>query len=166
LHSISPEIQIDYFDNLDFNSNTVIYSQYSAAQRNNCWDSHLRGVGPPPLKTQDGWLVLYHAMDKRDPHKYKLGAMMLDYNNPTKILYRSTHPILEPSQTYEWNGHKGGVVYSCGAVVFAGKLFIYYGAADTVTCVATADFNDFLSKLKSCRFGKNRAAECLVTIVE
>jgi predicted GH43/DUF377 family glycosyl hydrolase len=92
--------------------------------------------------------VLYHAIDVRDPGRYKLGAMLLDLNNPTKILYRSQAPILEPDFDYENNGFKSGVIYSCGAVVKDGELYVYYGGGDSVTCVAMANLATFLRELK------------------
>lgn len=148
LHSISPKILVDYFDNLDtLDDRSYIKSHYGQIADNGQWDSWVRGAGPPPIKTAHGWLLLYHAMDKTDPNRYKLGAMILDKDDPTHILYRSKEPILEPDEPYENEGHKAGVIYSCGAVVIKGKLFIYYGGADTVVCVATADLETFLDKL-------------------
>lgn len=147
LHSISPDILIDYFESLNFDGKTFIKSchgQEARDTKNGRWDSRVRGVGPPPIKTKDGWLVIYHAIDDKDPSKYKLGAMILDYKNPQHVLYRSAKPILEPDERYENEGFKGGIVYSCGAVVVGGTLFVYYGGADTVSCVATADLNEFL----------------------
>lgn len=148
LHSISPDILVDYFDNLEFDGKTYIKSYYNSEGRRGYWDSKVRGVGPPPIKTKDGWLILYHAIDDLDPGRYKMGAMILDYNDPTKVLYRSDQPILEPEERYENEGFKAGVVYSCGAVVIEGELFVYYGGADTVICVATANLNEFLEGLK------------------
>ena len=58
-----------------------------------CWDNQLRGIGPPPIETKDGWLVFYHAMDSRDPNRYKIGAMMLDKNDPSKILLTSASAL-------------------------------------------------------------------------
>ena len=149
LHSISPKIQIDYFDDLEFNNYTPIKSFHSFGSRENCWDNMVRGAGPPPIETKDGWLVIYHAMSNKDSHKYKLGAMILDYDDPTKIVYRSSCPILEPDAKYENEGFKPGIVYACGAAVIGDRLFVYYGGADTVTCVASADLNQFLDKLKT-----------------
>lgn len=148
LHSISPKILVDYFDNLDtFDDHPYIKSHYAQSARSKQWDNWVRGAGPPPIKTEHGWLLLYHAMDESDPNRYKLGAMILDKNDPTKILHRSKKPILEPDEPYENEGHKAGVIYSCGAVVIKDKLFVYYGGADTVVCVATADLETFLSTL-------------------
>ena len=148
LHSISPKILVDYFDNLDtFDDHPYIKSHHSQTANKGQWDNWVRGAGPPPIKTKYGWLLLYHAMDESDPNRYKLGAMILDNNDPTKILYRSKKPILEPDESYENEGHKAGVIYSCGAVVIKNKLFVYYGGADTVVCVATADLEIFLNTL-------------------
>jgi predicted GH43/DUF377 family glycosyl hydrolase len=149
LHSISPNILIDYFDNLDSDESFYVKSHYSSSQRDAHWDTWVRGIGPPPIKTNEGWLVLYHAMDKRDPNRYKIGAMLLDTNDPTKILYRSASPLLEPDANYENEGFKPGVIYSCGAVVMNETLYVYYGAADSVVCVATADLNQLLEQLKN-----------------
>ncbi|MGI6297276.1 MAG: glycosidase [Minisyncoccales bacterium] len=148
LHSISPNIQIDYFDSLDeLDGKTFIKSSYSRSYIKDGWEAYFRGVGPSPIKTSKGWLVLYHAEDKKDTSKYKLGAMILDLKDPTKILYRAKQPVLEPSLPYENNGFKSGIVYSCGAVVIDDTLFVYYGGADTVVCVATANLEEFIEPL-------------------
>jgi beta-1,2-mannobiose phosphorylase / 1,2-beta-oligomannan phosphorylase len=150
LHSISPEILVDYFDTLDEleGGERVIQSGRTIILRKGSWDSWIRGAGPPPIKTDLGWLLFYHAMDMKDPNRYKLGAMILDANDPTKILYRSQSPILEPDFSYENSGFKSGVVYSCGAVVKDGELYVYYGGGDSVTCVAMARLDRFLDDLK------------------
>ena len=86
-------------------------------------------------------------MDHRNPDRYKMGAMLLDLKNPTKILHRSNSPILEPEEDYENNGHKWGVIYSCGAVVKKGELFVYYGGADKFVCVASIKLEELISDL-------------------
>jgi predicted GH43/DUF377 family glycosyl hydrolase len=146
LHSITPKISIEYIDNLN-SEKLVIESMKLPGNDDNRWDNIMRGAGAPPLKTKYGWLVLYHAMDKRDPNKYKVGAMILDHNDPTKILFRCKHPILEPIANYENHGAKSGVVYVCGAVIKEDTLFVYYGGADSVVCVATEDVSNFLGDL-------------------
>lgn len=160
LHSISPELLIDYFDSLNFNGQ-FINSHYAPQVNENGWEAYSRGAGPSPIKTDKGWLLLYHAVDKKEPAKYKLGAMILDHNDPRKILYRAKEPVLEPDTVYENDGFKGGIVYSCGAVVIKGKLFVYYGGADTVTCVATADLNDFVNQLTETEKPKLKKASFL-----
>jgi len=146
LHSLSPEIQIDYFDSLDFDGKTFIDSYWEWKLRENCWDMYIRGVGSSPIKTRDGWLLLYHAATR--DCGYKIGAMILDSANPTKILYRAKGPILEPDSWYEKEGFKPNIVYCCGAAVMNNRLFVYYGGADTVVCTATANLNKFLDQLK------------------
>ena len=149
LHSFAPKILIDYFDSLDeldgekfINSNNT-----RPVDETRGWDSWFRGVGPSPIKTKYGWLVLYHAMDHKNPDRYRIGAMILDIKDPTKILYRSNQPILEPEEWYENEGYKFGVIYSCGAIIKDGQLFVYYGGADKVSCVATANLDKFLNEL-------------------
>lgn len=148
LHGISPTIMIDYFDSLDeLDGNKYIYSIHQGSRLWESRDRFIRGVGPSPIKTKHGWLVLYHKMERHDSHRYKLWAMILDTKDPTKILYDSNQPILEPDEWYENEGHKSGVVYSCGAVVKDGELFVYYGGADKVSCVATTNLDKFLQEL-------------------
>jgi predicted GH43/DUF377 family glycosyl hydrolase len=150
LHSVSPTIQISYVDSLkDFDEESVyIHSRYSSSGREGHWDNWVRGAGPPPLKTEAGWLLLYHAMDKNDPNKYKVGAMLLDLTDPSKVLYRSEQPILEPKMNYE-NNWKPGVVYACGAVIWGNDLLVYYGGGDKYVAVARANLRDFLRQLTS-----------------
>jgi predicted GH43/DUF377 family glycosyl hydrolase len=148
LHSISPKIMIDYLDTLDgFDEGAYIESAYGTKLQNRRWDSWVRGAGAPPIRTKHGWLLLYHAMDRKDPGRYKLGAMILDMKDPTRVRARSKEPILEPDEWYENQGHKSGVIYSCGAVVKDGALLVYYGGADSVVCVARAELEPFLQAL-------------------
>jgi predicted GH43/DUF377 family glycosyl hydrolase len=147
IHSISPKIQIEYRDSMDeFDGKNFLESKFHRVRNDESWDTFLRGVGPPPIRTDAGWLVLYHAVDERESDKYKLGAMLLDINDPTKILYRSVQPILEPNTWYENNG-KPGIVYACGAVVLDGVLFVYYGGGDTSVNVATIRVDEIIDCL-------------------
>lgn len=145
LHSISPEVRIDYFDNLNFDGETFIKSEHVKTPLKGRWELLVRGVGPSPIKTKEGWLVLYHATTR--DCGYKLGAMILDKKDPTKVIARSKAAILEPKVWYENEGTKPHIVYSCGAVVKDETLFVYYGSADTVTCVATVPIARLLDAL-------------------
>lgn len=148
LHSLTPHILIEYLDT--FESNIIsIKSNYQPDKRDMYWDSRVRGAGPPPIKTSEGWLVIYHAMDWKDPNRYKIGAMILDLKNPEKVLYRTSKPILEPDAMYENVGHKAGVIYTCGAVIIDDTLFVYYGGADTVLCAARHNLNKLLFAIKN-----------------
>jgi predicted GH43/DUF377 family glycosyl hydrolase len=152
LHSITPRIMVEYFGSLDAlerEEDMIRGSMRKMEVRDlGRWEHLVRGAGPPPMKTKDGWLVLYHGDDRNDPGKYKLGAMLLDLHDPTRVLYRSRTPILEPDLAYENNGFKPGIVYSCGAIIRDGELYVYYGGSDTVTCVAMANLEKFLEELK------------------
>ena len=149
LHCLTPEMQVAYFDRLeDLDGTRFIKSDFCQVERKGGgWDRIIRGSGPPPIKTAYGWLLLYHAMDGREPRQYLLGAMLLDIKDPTKILARAKKPILRPAEFYENEGYKGGVIYACGAVVKDGKLIVYYGGADTRICAASAPLDDFLKRL-------------------
>ncbi len=149
LHSINPGISIDFLDDLEFKGEQKhINGFFSTSKNRGRWDSWVRGAGPPPIKTDKGWLLLYHAMDiYGDPDRYKMGAMLLDLKDPTKVLHRSIVPVLEPDESYENDGWKAGVLYCCGAIEKDGKLLIYYGGADTVSCVAETNLNEFIGKL-------------------
>jgi predicted GH43/DUF377 family glycosyl hydrolase len=85
-------------------------------------------------------------MDPAQGPGYKVGAMLLDLDDPTKVLHRSDAPVLEPTEWYE-NDWKPGVVYASGAVIKDGTLFVYYGGGDKTVNVATAPLEPFLKKL-------------------
>ena len=75
--------------------------------------------------------------------------MLLDINNPSKVIARTSSPIVEPNENYENEGFKAGVAYPCGAVVMDNKLHVYYGGADTVVCAASTDLDKFLYEMKN-----------------
>ncbi len=120
--------------------------QVLAVTRKGTWDSERIGVGPPPIKTAKGWLLIYHGVDNQKI--YRLGLMILDLNNPNKVLYRSSKPIFEPQETYEKEGYVKNVVFSCGAVQKNRELFIYYGGADKVIGLATVSIREVLNTIK------------------
>ena len=146
---------IDYFDSLDeLDGRKFIHSVHNKEASWTASGKFVRGAGPAPIKTKYGWLVLYHAIEKNDSGRYKLYAMILDSKNPSKVLCDSIQPILEPDLWYENEGYKGGVIYACGAIVKDGELFVYYGGADKVSCVATVNLDKFLEELISHRVVK------------
>lgn len=147
-HRVFPDILIDYVDDLDFESEEKWLEGHERIKINNPrWDSRKIGVGGAPIKTDKGWLLIYYGVDDRDPARYMVGAMLLDLKNPHKIVARSKKPILMPEEWYENDGHKSGVAYPCGYIIKNGMLYVYYGGADTVTCVATAPAKEFIDEL-------------------
>lgn len=148
-HRVFPDILIDYRDDLDFEDGQYLAGQKKISPRSALWwDSRKIGVGAPPLKTKDGWLLIYQSIDDKEGYPYKVGAMLLDLKDPSKVLHRSRQPILEPQAWYDNDGFKAGVVYPCGAVIIGDTLFVYYGGADSRVCVATANLEQFLNQLK------------------
>jgi predicted GH43/DUF377 family glycosyl hydrolase len=151
-HRIFPDILIDFVDDLDFDGTTRwLKGEFRIRPRKAYWDSRKVGAGPPPIKTNDGWLLIYHAVGERDPGRYKMGMTLLDLKDPTRVLARSEEPILEPQVWYEKEGWKAGVIYPCGAVVIKDRLLVYYGGADKVTCVASAKLDGLLEQLVGVR---------------
>ncbi len=147
-HRIFPHILIDFVDDLDFDGTKYLQGEHKISPTDFGWDSRKVGAGPPPMKTEEGWLLIYHAVDDKNDSQYKMGAMLLDLQDPTKVLYRTQKPILAPTEWYENHGFKAGVAYPCGAVIKDDTLFVYYGGADSYVCVATADLKEFLFHLK------------------
>ena len=153
LHSIigdrDDEVRIEYTDDLNTLSKRVFVSPdpHQASNNNITWHHRVRSAGAPPVRTDSGWLVFYQAMQEGEPDRYKVGVMLLDLNNPEKVIARSKVPILEPDMYYE-NNWKPGIIYVCGALVKDGKLFMYYGGGDKYVCVATAPLDKFVNDLK------------------
>ena len=115
--------------------------------RQDCWDCVRIGAGAVPLQTAKGWLEIYHGADK--DNRYCLGAVLLDGENPSKILARSKEPLLVPEAPYELKGLLGNVVFTCGAVQWKDdELLIYYGAADSVTGLAITSVEKILDTLE------------------
>jgi predicted GH43/DUF377 family glycosyl hydrolase len=110
------------------------------------WEEKVGG-NTPPIRTELGWLTLYHGKG-RDGF-YRLGALILDADNPALVRHRSRDWLLEPEFDYETKGcyDMGGVVFPCGAVVRDGVLFVYYGGADKYVGVATAPLPELLRDL-------------------
>ena len=109
------------------------------------WDSARVGAGAAPIKTEAGWLQIYHGADAQ--HRYCLGAVLLDLENPAKVLARSEQPLLEPVQDYETRGFFGNVVFTNGHLIDGDTITMYYGASDEVICGATLSVADILSTL-------------------
>lgn len=149
LHSLTPRVQIastNTFEDLHSDRSRIL-SHYDQKNLTPTWDWWVRGPGPAPLETPDGWLVLYHAMYQHDRSRYHIGALLLDKNYPSRVLARATAPILSPEKWYE-NEWKPGIVYACGAVVRADTLFVYYGGGDQTVNVATMSLSTLLSSMK------------------
>ncbi len=109
------------------------------------WDAARVGAGCSPIKTDKGWLMIYHGATKA--HRYCLGAILLDLNDPAKVLARSDEPLMEPTLKYETCGFFGEVIFTNGHVVEGDAVTMYYGAADEVICGATLSVQSILCSL-------------------
>ena len=147
LHRLPPCIWIDFVTDLEFDDNHWLGGHPLLMPRVNSWDNLKIGLNGPPEKTEDGWLLLYHGVSREDT-KYRMGAALLDLDNPTKVLARLNNPILEPLTWYENEGYRAGTVFSNGQVIKDGILYIYYGGADKYTAVATTPVENILRALK------------------
>lgn len=154
LHRIQPNIQLAYFDDINhlitpeeeywpkhlknLDAHTILYREFD-------WEAVKIGAGPPPLKTDAGWLLIYHGVDKN--FTYRAGAALLDEKNPLKVLARLPYPILEPERDYEKIGDVNMVVFPEGIVQFDDELQIYYGGADKVVGLAIGKLSHLLDEL-------------------
>ncbi len=109
------------------------------------WEGKKIGGGTPPIRTDRGWLTLYHGVCR--DHIYRAGALLLDLEDPRMIIGRSPEPILEPEEDYELRGMFPNVVFPTGNVVIDGTLFVYYGCADKVIGAATVPLEAFVDYL-------------------
>jgi predicted GH43/DUF377 family glycosyl hydrolase len=146
-HRTNHRIWIAEEENLDFSDGRWIQGNI-LFEPNDGWYSEKVGIAAPPIKTTDGWLLIFHGISKAD-WKYRLGAMLLDLKYPLTIKALLDYPILEPTAPYEDSGLRPGTVFSCGAVVIKDTLYVYYGAGDTTVAVATVGLEKLLTALKN-----------------
>lgn len=112
------------------------------------WEAGKIGGNTTPIKTPDGWLTLYHAVG---PDKfYRVGALLLDLEDPSIVRYRTRDWILQPELPWEIDGYYKGVVFPCGKVVIDGRLFVYYGGADKYVGVAACPLDELLAYMREC----------------
>jgi predicted GH43/DUF377 family glycosyl hydrolase len=111
------------------------------------WDSLRIGLGPPPLRTDAGWLIVYHGVKETVAGEiYRVGLALVDLDEPTRVLHRLPSWVLAPHAPYERTGDVPNVVFPCGLLHDAatGEVRMYYGAADSFVCVATAQLDELL----------------------
>jgi predicted GH43/DUF377 family glycosyl hydrolase len=155
LHRILPDIQIIFFDN--FSDLTAEYwkehikqlANYTILESKHWFELRHIGGGCPPIETDKGWLLIYHAVEesKEEGRVYRAGAALLDKKNPCKVIGRLNYPLFSPEDEWERKGDVDNVIFPTGAVVFDEKLYIYYGAADKRICVASLNLNELLDDL-------------------
>jgi predicted GH43/DUF377 family glycosyl hydrolase len=128
-----PAIWISFSDDLLCWSDSVLLAKGQAG-----WECKIGG-STPPLRTDEGWFVIYHAVDALGV--YRVGVLMLDLKDPTRVIARTPEPVMEPEAAFEWHGlYPHGVVFPTANVVVDDVLYVYYGCADQSIGVATANF--------------------------
>ena len=165
-----PSIHFDFVDDLDFSDEEKVLETKATIGPSSRgwdvfkgnlgsgaphhWDAYKIGAGGAPVRTDRGWLLIYQGFGLNgDFGRYRAGAMLLDLEDPTRVLARSRLPVLDATEPYELEGLKPTVIYPCGTVVKDGTLFVYYGACDQTTCVATAPVEEFVDQLLRCSHG-------------
>lgn len=154
LHRLESYVQIAYFDDISslmesqefWNGYLKRFEEHEVLRSSYPWEERKMGVGPPPIKTSRGWLVLYHGVSMQKV--YRAGAVLLDLDDPQKVLARTSEPILEPEMEFEKNGVVSNVVFPEGAIIRNNQLIVYYGAGDKVCCVASIPAEEFLDDLE------------------
>ena len=154
MHRIEPNIQIDYFDSFEDMLSPDSWKAYDAEKSTvlksvEPWEGKKMGGSIPPIKTELGWLILYHAVaHDREPSCYRMGACIAEYENPSNIIAKLPYPVFEPEKEYEIIGDIHNVVFPQGGYVLDDKLYISYGAADKYTAVAKLDYVKLIDELK------------------
>ena len=121
------------------------------ATRPGWWDNNRVGLGPPPIETPEGWLIIYHGVRvTASGSLYRVGTALLDLENPRKIIARCDQWVFGPQENFEYMGDVPGVTFPTGAMLDeqTGELRMYYGAADKSVAVATASLSDLLNMLR------------------
>lgn len=155
VHRVAPNIQLDFFQNLEqMRTSNPYWKDYGKRVEANTimkplykWEEKKIGIGPPPIRTDRGWLVIYHGVDCHSV--YRAGAALLDLEKPRRVIARIPEPILEPEEQFERVGLVPNVVFPEGAVVIKGVLRVFYGAADRVCCVASLAVKPMIETLEA-----------------
>lgn len=136
IHRVDNDIRIDYVDSLEFGDGEYLRDSGFIIRPVQRYDGHLKfGIAAPPLRTERGWLALFHHV-AAPGSVYRVGALLLDLEEPHKVLAETTGFLLEPEMDYEKVGDVHNVVFPCGAVLRDDDVWIYYGGADSVVGVA------------------------------
>lgn len=123
------------------------------AREGGWWDANKIGLCAPPMQTEAGWLILYHGVRTTASGSiYRLGLVLLDLENPAKVIRRTDEWIFGPKAHYEREGDVDDVVFPCGWIKKDNKVLMYYGAADSRLCLATANFDELLNFVLECPY--------------
>ncbi len=147
---------------ISFSTDLMVWSSKSQlllAGREGTWEEKIGG-STPPLRTEEGWLIIYHGVENGGRGYYRVGAALLDLYDPAKVIARSTDWIMEPEHYYELEGPYKGCVFPTGNVIVDGTLYIYYGGADKYVGLATCSVKELTSYILTHKVTNQYAASC------
>lgn len=156
LHRIVPDIQLMTFSDIEelqsprperWDEHLRRLDDHVVMRPQEEWESSKIGAGPPPIRTSEGWLLIYHGVDRH--YVYRAGLALLDLDDPKRVIARTRRPVLEPELEFERVGDVNNVVFPEGAVVIDDQLHVFYGAADKAIGRAIAPLADVLDLLKT-----------------
>lgn len=137
-HRRYPDIWICYSDDLiTWTDHQKVISPISGS-----WNQTRIGIAGPPVKIDEGWFLIFHGVDEKN--HYRLGAVLLDYNDPQKVLARQTDPIIEPELYWEIHGFVPNVIFSCATIKKEDKIYCIYAGADTFIGSAYIHIKDII----------------------
>ena len=145
IHRVNNTICIDYSESLEFPNKNSYKNIQVLATRPGMWDSEKVGISCTPIRIKEGWLMIYHGVSLHIT--YRVGAALLDGDDPTIVLGRTTDYLLEPQEEYEKTGQVAHVVFPCGAVIKDEELMVYYGGGDSVIAVAKIKMKELMRVL-------------------
>ncbi|MFH1664101.1 MAG: pesticidal protein Cry7Aa [archaeon] len=154
VHRILPDIQVIYFN--DFKDLTLDFWKkhfaklydFTILESRHWYENRNIGGGCPPIETDKGWLLIYHAVDDMNQGRiYRAGAALLDKKNPTKVISHLREPLFSPEEEWEKKGNVDNVVFPTGTAVFDNRLYIYYGAADKKIGAVSLDLKELVNEL-------------------
>jgi len=145
--TLGPSIWLSYSDDLHTwtDAELVAKAEYG-------WEDNRIGGSTPPIKTEAGWLVFYHGVQTEDASVkrvcYRMGALLLDLNDPTRVIARTSRPLMEPETYYEkFGAYIPNVIFPTANVVKDGLIYLYYGVCDTAIALATAPLDAVLHEV-------------------
>jgi len=160
IHRILPEMQMVYFDDFNQLKDTEFWTdhlsnlaEHVVIENTEWYETRNIGAGAPPIKTEAGWLIIYHAVRELNIGRtYSVSAIMLDLDDPTKVVGKLRNPLFSPTEDWEKDSIEGKeVVFPSGTSFFNNRLYVYYGAADARIGVASVELDDFLRELITSR---------------
>ena len=155
IHRVLPDIQIVYFKDFEELNSKEYWVKYLETLPKHCvlepkysFENRKMGAGCPPIKTDKGWLIIFHVVERTNEGSiYHASAALLDLNDPLKVVGRLSYPLISPEKRWEKAGDVSNVVFPTGTALFDGRLYVYYGAADKRIAAFSVELKELLDEL-------------------